>query len=116
MDQIKVFIAEEKELEFFNAKALINIQFEVLYIDDNGDEAAYSFPGYVSAYFRVYDEREGQLLKNFAAQIVRSSNILNFNCSVDDMTFENLGKYHFEMGFNSSGYEIPIRFSQLNIK
>lgn len=115
MDQIKGFIAEEKALEFYNGKALINLQFEFLIVSDSGVESAFDFSGYVSAYFRVYDERNGQLLKNFSAQIIRSSNFLIFNCSVADMTFEDLGKYWFEHGYNNSGYEVALRYGKLTI-
>lgn len=115
MDQTKAFIAEEKELTFYNARALINLEFEFVFIDDDNIENDFGFDGYVSAYFRAYDEREGQSLKLFSSQITRTSNSLIFNCSVDDMTFENLGRHFFEMGYNNSGYEVTLRFGTLNV-
>lgn len=113
MDQSRGFIAQESDLSFYNAQALLNLVFTFLYDDE--DETNFDFAGYVSSYFRVYDERSGQLLKSFTTQITRSSNALIFNCSVADMTFENLGPYYFELGYNRSGYEMPLRYGKLII-
>tara|TARA_R110000868_G_scaffold199747_1_gene446360 strand:- start:2254 stop:2598 length:345 start_codon:yes stop_codon:yes gene_type:complete len=113
MDASRGFVAQEAPLEFRNSMALLNLAFTIVYDDD--DETAFDFFGYASAYFRVYDERGGQLIKNFSAQVTVSLNVMILNCSVLDMTFEDLGKYYFEMGYNRSGYEIPIRYGELTI-
>jgi hypothetical protein len=113
MDVSKGFVAQEANLEFRNAMALLNLAFTIVYDDD--DETAFSFFGYASSYFRVYDERGGQLIKNFSTQVTVSTNVIVMNCSVSDMTFEDLGKYYFELGYNRSGYEIPIRYGELTI-
>lgn len=94
----------------------MNLTFTIVYDDE--DETIFNFPGYVSAYFRAYDAAGEQLLKSFTTQITRSSNVLIFNCSVSDMTFDDIqpnGKFYFEMGYNSSGYEIALRYGTLNI-
>lgn len=109
------FIAEKRELQFFNGKALINLVFEFVYDDEDGTEQDFGFEGYASAYFRVYDEREGQLLKNFTTQITQTGKYLYFNCSVLDMTFEDLGPYEFELGYNRTGYETVLRYGPLKI-
>lgn len=102
------FIATEEELSFYNAKAVLDLVFDFLYDDD--DDTIFDFPGFVSAYMYVYDERSGQLLKSYAAQLSRNSNNLTMNASVADMTFEDAGKFYYEMGYIRSGYEIPLRY------
>lgn len=109
----QAFIAEENNLSFYNGKAVLNLAMPVYY--DDVDETAFDFAGYVSAYFRVYDERGGQLIKNFTSQVTRNSNVLVFNLSVSDMTFSDVGTYYFEIGYNQSGYETPIRYGKLFI-
>lgn len=114
MDQSRAFIAQEAELAFYNQKALINLAFTFLY--DDLTETIFDFPGYVSAYLRVYDERLGQLLKDYGVQVTRNSNVLIMNCSVADMTFEDVGpSYFYEMGYNRTGYETPLRYGKLTI-
>jgi hypothetical protein len=113
MDISKGFIAEEQGLSFYNGKAVIDQAFTFLYDDE--DETVFDFIGYVSAYLYVYDEREGQLLKSFTAQLSRNSNVLVLNASVSDMTFEDVGNYYYEMGYNRSGYECPLRYGKLKV-
>lgn len=107
------FIAENNDLSFYNGKAVINLAIPVYY--DDTDESAFDFYGFVSAYFRVYDERLGRIIKNFTSQVTRNSNVLVINLSVNDMTFEDVGIYYFELGYNSNGYEVPIRYGKLFI-
>lgn len=115
MDISQGFIAREEGLTFYNAQALINLTFVFVY-DDGTDELDFDFIGYVSAYFRVYDgKKREQLLKNFSNQITRNASVLIMNCSISDMTFEDHGPYFFELGYNRSGYEIPLRFGKLII-
>lgn len=113
MDISKGFIAQEQGLSFYNGKAIIDQAFTFLYDDE--DETVFDFIGYVSAYLYVYDERNGQLLKSYTTQITRNSNVLVMNCSVSDMTFDDEGFYYYEMGYNRSGYEIPLRYGKLKI-
>lgn len=112
------FIAAEECLEFYNGVALIDLSFEFLFLDEDNDnaETAFGFDGYVSAYFKVYNERESGLMKDFANQLSRTTNFLIMNCSISDMTFEDLGKYYYEMGYiRSGGYEIPLRYGELKV-
>lgn len=113
MDISRGFIAQEQGLSFYNGKAIIDLAFTFLYDDD--DETVFDFIGYVSAYLYVYDERSGQLLKSFTSQLTRNSNVLVLNASVADMTFDDTGSYYFELGYNRSGYEIPLRYGKLKI-
>lgn len=113
MDISKGFIAQEQGLSFYNGKAINDLAFTFLYDDE--EETIFDFIGYVSAYLYVYDERSGQLLKSYTNQITRNSNVLVMNCSVSDMTFDDEGFYYYEMGYNRSGYEIPLRYGKLKI-
>lgn len=113
MDISKGFIAQEQGLSFYNGKAINDLAFTFLYDDE--EETVFDFIGYVSAYLYVYDERNGQLLKSYTTQITRNSNVLVMNCSVSDMTFDDEGFYYYEMGYNRSGYEIPLRYGKLKI-
>lgn len=107
------FIAMEESLVFYNRKAVLNNAFVFFYDDDA--ETIFDFAGYASAYLKVYDERSGQLLKNFTAQITRNSNALVMNASVADMTFDDEGTYYYEMGYVGSGYEIPLKYGEFVI-
>jgi len=117
MDKSRGFIAQEKELWFYNAKALIDVAFSMFYADE--DETTFDLPGYSSAYLRVYnDDKREQLLKNFVNQLTQSgseSNVLVINASVLDMTFEDQGPYYFELGYMNGGYEVPLRYGALKI-
>lgn len=114
MDQSRGFIAQEQGLSFKNNKALLNLAFTILY--DDTTETIFDFTGYVSAYFRVYDTlRQTRLIKNFITQVTRNSNILVMNCSVSDMTFNEAGRYWYEMGYINSGYNVAIRYGELLI-
>lgn len=113
----KGFIAENADLEFYNGKALLNLIFSFYFMSDDCPpvETEFGFDGYVSAYFRVSNEREGVLLKNYTTQISRDDFNLVMNCSESDMTFAELGDYHFELGYLNSGYEVPLRYGKLKI-
>jgi len=107
----KGFIAQEQGLSFYNAKAIIDLTFTFVY--DDTDETVFGFDGYVSSYLYIYDERRGQLLKSYS--LSRSANVLILNASVADMTFDDPGTYFFELGYNRSGYEMPLRYGKLSI-
>ena len=114
MDVSRGFIAQEQDLTFKNGKALLNLAFTIVYDDET--ETIFTFPGYVSSYFRVYDTlRQTRLIKNYTAQVTRNSNVLVMNCSVSDMTFNEAGPYWYEMGYVSSGYDVAIRYGKLLI-
>jgi len=116
MNVTKGFIAEENDLEFYNGRALLNLEMEFVYCDDDGNELPFGFSGYTSSYFRVYnDDRREELVKSFVSQLTLNGNVIYFNCSVNDMTFEDQGPYYFEMGYNQSGYEVPVRFGRLRM-
>lgn len=102
-------------MQVFNAQALLNYAVEYTYDDD--EETLYDFPGYASSFMYIYNERGGQLLKSFTAQITRNSNVQVLNCSVADMTFEETpAKYFYVLGFVSNTYEIVLRFGNFYVK
>lgn len=115
MNIVQTFLAEHEGLRFYNAKALINLVF-AFYLDDEA-ETEFDFTDDTGSYFfRVYDERSGRELKEFTNQITRNTNKLIFNCSVLDMTFQDVGKYYCEMGYiRSGGYEELLRFGLCEI-
>jgi hypothetical protein len=113
MDISRTFIAQEAGLSFYNGKAIKDLTFTFLYDDEV--ETPFGFDGYSSAYMYVYDERLGQLLKSYINQLTRNSNVLVMNSSVADMTYDDNGTYYFELGYNRSGYEVPLRYGKLKI-
>jgi len=114
MDISRGFIAQEQGLTFKNGKAVLNLAFTFLY--DDTSETIFDFSGYVSSYLRVYDTlRQTRLIKNFTTQITRNSNVLVMNCSVLDMTFNEAGRYWYEMGYVNSGYDVALRYGEILI-
>jgi len=118
MIRVKLFDGVEKELSIYNGQALINypIEFFTEECDDDldEDEEDFTFPGYVSAYFRVYNERLGRRLKNIT-NISQSGAILFIN--TQDTTFEDNGNYYYELGYvQSGGYDIVLMYGTLNVR
>lgn len=106
------FIAENEGLKFYNGQAVIDLVFAFYYDDE--DESEFDFPQDSGNYFlRVLDERQGRELKEYNSQLTKTSNKLIMNCSVSDMTFEDLGIYYYEMGYiRSGGYEEILRYGE----
>lgn len=110
----KGFIATESPLEFYNAQAVLDLPFPFVYDDE--DSTLFDFPSYVSSFLFIYDERRGRLIKSFTTQMTRNSNTIVMNCSESDMTFEDNGKYYYEMGYIfTGGYEIVLRYGVMEI-
>lgn len=114
MERTNTFLAQEQELRIYNGQAIIDLPFQFVY--DDAYSTAFEFRGYVSAFMYVYDERSGQLIKRYTTQVTRNSNYLVLNCSVSDTTFEDNGKYYYEIGFvMSGGYSITLRYGTLTV-
>lgn len=118
MIRIKLFDGEEKHLEVFNQQAIQNLQLEFFVDTDcdaeqDTDEDDYSFPGYLSSYLRVFNERLGTEIKDIA--LSRSGGSLIVNASVADMTFDPGGNYWYEIGYNN-GYDIVLSYGILKVK
>lgn len=117
IERVYGFIALEQDLVMYNAKAVIDLPFQFYFSDGTN----YTFVGYVSGYFNIYDERGGAVIKTYTstANISRNSNNLVLNIATADFTFNDAypnGKYQYEMGFvQSGGYSIPLRYGKLFI-
>lgn len=110
VDAFSLFTATEQDLEVYNFAPLINLQVSIT----NDDGTIFPFPGYVSSLFKVYSTRGGIQLKNISSQISLSSNVLYFNCSQQDMTFEDNGKYYYELSYiMSGGYTFLLQYGNL---
>jgi hypothetical protein len=106
------FFAFNENLRVYNGKAIINL---VVPFYEEDLETPFSFSDDIgSYYFKVYDERLGHTIKNFSSQVSRSDNNLIMNLSVADMTFDDNGKYYYEIGYiRSGGYDELLRYGVL---
>ena len=114
----KLFQGVEDLMIVYNQKAIINetIEFFTEECDDDllEEEEDFTFPGYVSSYFRVYNERLGTLIKTVA--LSQTGAFLIINASVLDMTFTDNGNYHYEIGYvQTGGYEVALRYGALKV-
>lgn len=104
----RIFDAEERPLEIFNQVAIIDLSMS-FFTEECDAETDFTFPNFSSAYFRVFNERLGRRIKDLV--LTQSGNELVMNASVLDMTFEDNGRYYYEIGYTSSGgYEFPLRY------
>lgn len=114
MINTRLFEAKEYPLIIYNGQAVIDMAFRFFEVDEcTGEETDFDFPGYVSSYFRVYNERNGRLLLSLS--LTRSGARLIFNGSISDMTFEDNGNYYYEIGYVNSGYEQALRYGTLKV-
>lgn len=112
LEVTQTFFGEQDEIKVKNREALIDVAIVCLYDDE--DETDFDFPGYESAYFRVYDGIDQKRVKNFTSQVARSAQTLILNCSESDMSFNRRGKYYYEIGYvRSGGYEMVLRYGDL---
>lgn len=115
MIRVRLFDGVENEIELYNGQALVNFPMEFFTDECDSDleyeEEAYSFPGFVSAFFRVYNERQGRIIKNITG-ITQSGASLVINSN--DLTFDDLGQYYYEIGYNN-GYEMVLMYGILNV-
>jgi hypothetical protein len=113
----KLFDGREYPLQIYNGQALINRAFRFFTVIDcieiPYEEINFDFPGYASSYFRVYNERTGRLIKDLSMD--QNGPYLIANFSVEDMTFDDLGNYFYEVGYNDSGYEQVLRYGILQV-
>lgn len=115
MIRIRLFDGVSKELVLYNGQALINFGIEFFTedcdTDLSDDETDYSFPGFVSGFFRVYNERLGKRIKNITGVTVNGGSLL---INSNDLTFEDNGVYYYEIGYNN-GYEMVLMYGQLTV-
>jgi hypothetical protein len=109
----KLFDGVEEPLDIFNGQAIINKTIE-FFTEECETETDFAFPGYVSSYWRVYNERSGRLIKNYS--LSQSGASLIINNSVLDMIYEDNGIYYYEIGYvQTGGYEITLRYGQQRV-
>lgn len=116
MINTRLFEGKEYSLQIYNGQAVVNraFRFYTLYdCDGNYEEIDFDFPDFVSAYFRIYNERSGLLIRDLVMDI--NAPYLIVNASVSDMTFEDNGNYYYELGYNRGGYETALRYGILNV-
>lgn len=113
MTNIRLFDGEEYELVVYNGQAITNKAIRFYTVDDcTGEETDYDFPGYVSSFLRVFNERNGRELVEIALSL--DAPYLVINSSADDMTFDDNGIYYYEVGFND-GYEKVLRYGKMKV-
>lgn len=118
MVNTRLFEGKEYPLITYNGQAAINRAFRFFTVVDCSDlpyeEIDFDFPDFVSAYFRVWSERDSPvLIKNLV--MTQYGTYLLLNASVLDMTFEDLGPYYYEIGYNRGGYEVALRYGKLSV-
>lgn len=118
MLRIKLFDGVESELVVYNAQAIIDLdlQFFTEECDDDliVEEEDFTFPGYVSSYLRVFNERSGREIKDIV--LSRSGPSLIVNASALDMTFEQEGNYYYEVGYVNLVYEQVLKYGKFTVK
>lgn len=117
MINARLFEGKEYPLTIYNGKAIINRAFRFFtVIDCPGEpyeEIPYDFPEYDSSYFRVFNERNGRELVEVA--LSQSDEYLIVNANASDMTFDENGKYYYEIGYVRDGYEQALRYGELRV-
>lgn len=113
MLRVKLFDGVEEPLEVYNGQAIIDKSIE-FFTEECDAETDFTFPSYASSYWRIYNERSGRLIKDYA--LSQSGASLIINNSILDMTFEDNGMYYYEIGYvQTGGYEVPLRYGQLRV-
>jgi hypothetical protein len=118
MLRVRLFDGVESELVVYNGQAVVDleIQFFTEECDDDleYEEEDFTFPGYASSYLRVYNERLGKEIKDIS--LSQSGSSLVVNASVADMTFDENGKYYYEIGYVNVVYDQVLKFGKLTVK
>lgn len=108
----------EENLQIYNAQALINFAIRFFTVVDCPpdipyEEIPFDFPDYASSFMRVYNERDGRLIKTYS--LSRDNEYLIINENATDMTFDNLGNYYYEVGYVRAVYDQVLRYGTLNV-
>jgi len=114
----RLFDGVEQQLDVFNGQAILDFEMQ-FFTEECTDELEdteedFTFPGYVSSYFRIYNERLGRVIKTIA--LSQSGASLIVNASVSEMTFDENGNYWYVIGYvQTGGYEIALRYGLLKV-
>lgn len=114
MLRLRLFDGVESEMVVYNAQAIVDLELS-FYTEECDDdllveEEDFTFPGYASSYLRVFNERSGKRIKNIA--LSQSGSSLIVNASALDMTFEEEGKYYYEVGYVNTVYEQVLKYGK----
>lgn len=114
----QAYWGEENILQVFNGQAIIDLVFAFFYDDE--DETLFDFPNFANTYLNIYEDSDmARTIKTFSGTtgLTRSSNCLVLNASESDMTFEDKGKYYYELGYvRAGGYEQVLRYGTLIVR
>jgi hypothetical protein len=117
MVNTRLFEGKEYTLIIYNGQAMLNKRFSFSVCEQicfgDSEVIEFDFPGFVSAYFRVYNERLGRLV--FDQPLDKDGNVLVANINQSDMTFEDNGNYYYEIGYLQNGYEQALRYGTLSV-
>lgn len=114
MVNTRLFAGKEYSLVIYNGKAIINKAFRFYtVVDCTGEEIDFDFPDFAGAYFRVYNERIGRLIKTLA--VTQNGPYLVVEASISDATFEDNGHYYYEIGYIRGVYEQTLRYGTLKV-
>ena len=109
----RLYDGEERPLEVYNQMAILDLSMS-FFTEECDEDTDFTFPNFSSGYFRVFNERLGRRIKNIV--LTQSGNELVLNASILDMTFEDNGRYYYEIGYISTGgYEFPLRYGVLTV-
>lgn len=118
MLRVKLFDGVEKDIVIYNGQAIINLEIQYFSEECDDDllveEEDFTFPGYVSSYLRISNERIGRELKEIA--LSQSGSSLIVNASAGDMTFDDNGIYFYEIGYVNGVYEQVLQYGKVQIK
>lgn len=112
-----LFIGTKDELRVFNGQAIIN--GSILFFYNDCDATAFDFPNYSSLFMTISDDRDGAIIKGFTSStgLSKSGNALIINLSETDMTFQDIGKYYYELGYViNGGYEQVLRYGDFYVE
>lgn len=110
----RLFDGKEYDLVIYNGQAIVNKAFRFYtVVQCTGEEIDFDFPDFNGAYFRIYNERVGRLLKDFS--LTQNGPYLVAELSIVDATFEDNGYYYYEIGYNRAGYEQALRYGTLKV-
>ncbi len=114
LDNYRLFEAKEYLLEVFNKQPIIEVGFQFMYEDCDGEDVAFELTGFVSGYTKVYNERLGRVIKIWPMALA-GTNVLYF--MEQNTTFPTNGNYWYETFYvMSGGYEIRLRYGKLIVK
>lgn len=111
-----LYQAQEGQLQIYNGKPIIDVGLAYYLQDDScinpDEETEFEYPGYISSYLKVYNERGGRLLKTIPLD--RVGNVLVVNTT--DTVFDDNGNYEYEVGYlQTGGYEFVLDYGVFKV-